>query len=423
MPGPSTLSLWDETSEEADFQSSLTHDVSTDVAIVGGGYTGLSTALHAAERGLDCCVLEARQIGYGGSGRNVGLLNAGLWLPPQDVRAKLGGECGARLVEILGEGPSYVMSLIERHQIRCELTRSGTIHAAHSASGLKDLTRRAEEWARLGAPVRLLSREETGEKIGSAAFHGGLLDARAGTINPMGYARGLARAAKAAGARIHTGVKVTRLVKQPGGWLLETGGGTVRAKSVILATNAYSDDLWPGLNGSFVPISFFQVATAPLGARIASILPERQGIWDTGQIMLSLRRDAGDRLIIGSMGAVIGGAKGLSERWAARQLRRLFPDLGPVEFETSWHGQIAMNADHLPRIHRLDEGLYTPIGYNGRGIAPGTVFGKAMAELLAGGNEADLPMPVTGVVPEAARGLKTGFYQAAFAANQILKSI
>lgn len=418
----SAVSLWDETSEESFQALPMTADVTTDLAIVGGGYTGLSTALHAAEKGLDACVLEAQQIGYGGSGRNVGLVNAGLWLPPQDVRAKLGGERGARLVDLLGDGPSCVMSLIERHQIRCELTRSGTIHAAHSQSGFKDLSRRAEEWTRLGAPVRLLSRQEAAEKIGSSVFHGGLLDARAGTINPMGYVRGLARAARAAGARIHTGVPVTKLVKQPDGWLLETGAGVVRAKAVVLATNAYSDDLWPGLKSSFVPIHYFQVATVPLGARVADILPERQGIWDTGQIMFSLRRDAADRLIIGSMGAVIGGEKGLSERWAARKLKRLFPGLGPVEFEKSWHGQIAMTGDHLPRIHRLDEGLYTPIGYNGRGIAPGTVFGKAMADLIAGGSEADLPMPVTGVKPEAMRGLKAGFYRAAFSANQILKS-
>lgn len=422
MPASSAVSLWDETSEEIFQASPMAADVTTDLAIVGGGYTGLSTALHAAEKGLEACVLEARQIGYGGSGRNVGLVNAGLWLPPQDVRAKLGGERGARLVDLLGDGPNYVMSLIERHQIRCELTRSGTIHAAHSQSGFKDLSRRAEEWTRLGAPVRLLSRQEAAEKIGSSAFYGGLLDARAGTINPMGYVRGLARAAHAAGARIYTGATVTKLVKQADGWLLETGAGVVRAKSVVIATNAYSDDLWPGLKSSFVPIHYFQVATVPLGARVADILPERQGIWDTGQIMFSLRRDMADRLIIGSMGAVIGGEKGLSERWAARKLRRLFPDLGPVEFEKSWHGQIAMTGDHLPRIHRLDEGLYTPIGYNGRGIAPGTVFGKAMADLIAGGSEADLPMPVTGVKPEAMRSLKAGFYQAAFSANQVLKS-
>lgn len=418
-----TLSLWEQTAEEPDLVSPMTADVVTDIAVVGGGFTGLSTALHAAGNGLDVCVLEARQIGYGGSGRNVGLVNAGLWLPPQDVRAHFGEERGARLVEVLGEGPNYVMSLIEKYQIRCELTRTGTIHAAHSPAGFRDLTRRAEEWRRLGAPVSLLSRDAACEKIGSSAFHGGLLDSRAGTINPMGYVRGLARAAKAAGARIHTGVSVTRLSRQADRWLLETASGTVSAKSVVLATNAYTDELWPGLRSSFVPINFFQVATVPLGDRVASILPERQGLWDTGTVMFSLRRDAEDRLIIGSMGSVIGGAKGLSERWAARQLKRLFPDLGPVAFEKSWHGQIAMTADHIPRIHRLAEGLYTPIGYNGRGIAPGTIFGKAVADLLAGGDEADLPLPVTGVQQEAVRGLKAGFYQTVFTANQMLKSI
>jgi L-pipecolate oxidase len=418
-----TLSLWDQTAAEPDLVSPMTADVVTDIAVVGGGFTGLSTALHAAVNGLDVCVLEAEQIGYGGSGRNVGLVNAGLWLPPQDVRAHFGEERGARLVEVLGEGPNYVMSLIEKYQIRCELTRTGTIHAAHSPGGFRDLTRRAEEWRRLGAPVSLLSKDAACEKIGSPAFYGGLLDSRAGTINPMGYVRGLARAAKAAGAQIHTGVRVARLTRQADRWVLETASGTVSAKSVVLATNAYTDELWPGLRSSFVPINFFQVATAPLGDRVASILAERQGLWDTGTVMFSLRRDAEDRLIIGSMGSVIGGAKGLSERWAARLLKRLFPDLGPVVFEKSWHGQIAMTADHIPRIHRLAEGLYTPIGYNGRGIAPGTVFGKAVADLLAGGDEADLPLPVTGVKQEAARGLKAGFYQTVFAANQMLKSI
>ena len=422
MANSSTLSLWDETAAEPDPVSPMTADVVTDIAVVGGGFTGLSTALHAAGNGLDVCVLEAMQIGYGGSGRNVGLVNAGLWLPPQDVRAHFGEERGARLVEVLGEGPNYVMSLIQKYQIRCELTRTGSIHAAHSPGGFRDLTRRAEEWERLGAPVSLLSREAACEKIGSSAFYGGLLDSRAGTINPMGYVRGLARAAKAASARIYTGVPVTKLTRQGDGWLLQTGHGTVTARSVVLATNAYTDELWPGLRESFVPINYFQVATVPLGDRVASILAERQGLWDTGTVMFSLRRDAEDRLIIGSMGSVIGGAKGLSERWAARQLKRLFPDLGPVAFEKSWHGQIAMTADHIPRIHRLAEGLYTPIGYNGRGIAPGTIFGKAVADLLAGGDEADLPLPVTGVKQEAARNLKAGFYQTVFAANQIFKS-
>ncbi len=401
----------------------MEHDITTDVAIVGGGFTGLSTALHAAGTGRECHVLEARHIGFGGSGRNVGLVNAGLWLPPQDVREKLGADRGTKLVKALGDAPEYVFSLIEKHQIRCEANRNGTIHAAHSPKGYEDLARRAEEWHRLGAPVDLLSREKAAEKIGSRGFHGGLLDHRAGTINPMGYVRGLARAARAAGARISTGVTVQKMSRQNDKWILSTDRGTVTANAVVLGTNAYSDDLWPGLKETFTMIHYFQLATTPLGERGEAILREGQGMWDTGAIMFSLRRDAFGRLLIGSMGRVIGGEKGLSQRWALRSLQRLFPDLGPVEIETSWHGQIAMTSDHLPRIHRLAENLYTPIGYNGRGIAPGTMFGKAMAEMLSGGQEQDLPLPITATGAVSGRDLKARLYQAAFTANQFIKSI
>lgn len=417
------ISLWDSTADEADLDSPMEGDVETGVAIVGGGFTGLSTALHAAERGLDCHVLEAQRIGHGGSGRNVGLLNPGVWLPPWDVRARLGEERGAILTKVLGEGPAYAMSLIERHQIRCELTRSGTIHAAHSPRGFRDLERRAEEWQKLGAPVELLSREQAAEKIGSDAYHGGLLDRRAGTINPMGYVRGLARAALSAGARISTGVTARALHRDGERWIVETDRGRVAARAVVLGTNAYTDDLWPGLRRTFTVIHYFQVATAPLGDRGRTVLPERQGLWDTAPFMLAVRRDAFDRLILGSMGRVLGGEGGLSRRWAARSLQRVFPSLGPVEFEKAWFGQIAMTPDHLPRIHRLADGLYTPIGYNGRGIAPGTVFGRAMAELLAGGREEDLPLPVS--EPEADRlaPVRSRLYGLAFAANQIAKSV
>ncbi len=423
MTKSSTISLWDRSAAEADLINPMTGDGVTDLAIVGGGFTGLSTALHAAEKGIDCRVLEAKQIGYGGSGRNVGLVNAGLWLPPQDVRAKLGEKNGAALIKTLGEAPSYVRSLIERHQIRCEATWKGTIHAAHSPKGHEDLARRAEEWRRLAAPVELLSRDEAADLIGSRSFHGGLLDHRAGTINPMGYARGLARAAQGAGAQIHTGVRVQALRREGTDWCLDTDRGRVRAKRVVLGTNAYTDDLWPGLKSTFTKIHFFQLATVPLGDKGKAILRGGQGLWDTGAIMFSLRRDAFGRLIIGSMGTVIGGMDGLSRRWATRMLQRLFPDLGEVPFEHCWHGQIAMTPDHLPRMHRLDEGLYTPIGYNGRGITPGTIFGKAMAELLAGGREEDLPLPVSHPKPVKSAPVMSHVYQTAFTANQVLKCV
>ena len=203
------VSLWDTTAVEAEIDNPLDGDSTCDVAIVGGGFTGLSTALHGAQKGLDCHVLEAKTIGHGGSGRNAGLVNAGLWMPPSEVYEKLGTTTGTRLVATLGDMPEYVFSLIEKHQIRCEATRRGTIHAAHAPSGFENLSQRAEAWQALGAPVDLLDAEETANLTGTRKYVGGLLDHRAGTINPMGYTRGLARAALGAGARISTGVQVT----------------------------------------------------------------------------------------------------------------------------------------------------------------------------------------------------------------------
>ena len=418
------VSLWDITAEEKDYQNTFISDNGTvDVAIVGGGFTGLSTALHCAEKGLSSQVLEAQQIGYGGSGRNCGLVNAALWLPPQDVREQLGETYGPRFISEFGKGPATVFSLIEKHQMRCETTRTGTIHAAHAPAGYRELQGRAAEWERLGEPVELLNRKAVADLIGTDHFHGGLLDHRAGTINPMAYCRGLARAATGAGATISTGVKVTALKKENETWLVETDNGPLKAKSVVLGTNAYTDELWPDLKKIFTIIHYFQLATNPLGPKASHILPGRQGLWDTGKIMFNIRRDSHDRLLVGSMGKVVGNTdKGLSKRWATKQIKRIFPSIGPVEFQQAWHGQIAMTPDHLPRIHELDENLYTAIGYNGRGITTGTVFGRAMAELLTGTNRADLPLPMTDMQTVPSAPLYSRLYQAAFTANQVIKS-
>ena len=418
------ISLWNVSAEEKDYRSTFVTGDKVDVAIVGGGFTGLSTALHSAERGLSAYVLEAEQIGYGGSGRNCGLVNAALWLPPQDVRKQLGKIYGPRFIEQFGKGPEYVFSLIEKHKMRCEATRTGTIHAAHSPAGYQELKGRAEEWKRLGEPVELIERDAVSGMIGTSVFHGGLLDHRAGTINPMGYCRGLARAAMGAGASISTGVRATKLIRNNNEWLVKTDQGELRANAVILGTNAYTDDLWPDLKKVFTMIHYFQLATTPLGKNASHILPGKQGLWDTAPIMFNYRRDAFDRLLIGSMGTIVGDKdKGLSQRWARKQIKRNFPDLGEVDFEEAWYGQIAMTPDHLPRIFELAENLYTPIGYNGRGITTGTVFGKAMAELLTGADIADLPLPVSALTTVPSAPFYKRLYQTAFTANQLIRSV
>ncbi len=417
------ISLWDSSAVEADYKAPFS-DATVDVAIVGGGFTGLSTALHCSEKGLSAHVIEAEQIGFGGSGRNCGLVNAALWLPPQDVREQLGQVYGPRFIKKFGGGPEYVFSLIEKHQIQCEVTRTGTIHAAHGPSGFEELKERHKEWQRLGEPVDLISKDEIKDMIGTDHFHGGLVDHRCGTINPMGYCRGLARAALGAGAQISTGVRATQLKRDGQGWVVETTQGVIKAKYVILGTNAYTDDLWPGLKRIFTLIHYFQLATKPLGPEADFILPEKQGLWDTGKIMFNIRRDKFNRLLLGSMGKIVGTKdKGLSKRWASKQIAKIFPTLGPMEFEEAWHGKIAMTPDHLPRIYELDTNLFTPIGYNGRGITTGTMFGETMAGLLTGVARDELPLPFTDLKTVPSAPIVSRFYQAAFTANKMLNAI
>jgi len=418
------VSIWNTTAVETEPSQNSAVEGQVDVAIVGGGFTGLSTALHCVERGLSCHVLEASQIGFGGSGRNVGLVNAAAWLPPQDVRKILGEDDGDRFISHFSRAPDYVFSLIEKYQIQCNATQTGTFHAADGPVGFADLVSRKAEWDRLGEPVDLLSRDEAESYIGSSAFYGALLDRRAGTINPMGYCRGLARVAIAAGALISIGARAKKLQQETGLWRVITNKGTLMARHVVLGTNAYTDDLWPGLKYSFTKINYFQLATSPLGDRIKHILPQQQGLWDTGKIMFSLRRDDSERLIIGSMGNVMGNQSGgVSHRWAQKKLAHLFPKLGRVDFDEAWQGQIAMTPDHLPHIHKLADNLYSPIGYNGRGITTGTVFGQALADLLTGDSEKKLPVPLLTMRRVGSAPIMSCFYKIAFAANQIIKSL
>ena len=222
--------------------------------VVGAGYTGLSAALRLAEAGCRVAVLEGAAVGFGGSGRNVGLVNAGLWLPPDDVAERLGEEHGERLLDLLGDAPRFVFDLVERHGILCEAERAGTLHCAAGPKGLRDIERRTAQWAARGAPVRLLGAAETTARTGTGAYIGSLFDARAGTVQPLAYARGLARAAIAAGARVFAESPVVgceRVASGGGAWRVFTPSGSVSADWVVVATNAYTAAPWPELRGSW----------------------------------------------------------------------------------------------------------------------------------------------------------------------------
>ena len=404
--------LWAATAPPPPKLTSVEGEARADVAVIGGGYTGLSAALHLAEAGTDTILLEAREIGFGGAGRNVGLVNAGLWLMPDDVVRIVGKAHGERLLEVLGASPDLVFGLIEKHGIECEAVHKGTLHCAHSPAGFRALEQREAQWKRRGAPVTLLGRDEAAKKIGSDSFHGALLDKRAGSIQPLAYAHGLAHAAVGAGARLHVGSPVTGLTRESNGWRLTTPAGHVRARAVILATLGYPDFAFKDREREIIPFNYFQFATAPLPENVRrTILPGGEAAWDTHLILSSFRLDRSGRLLVGSVGQVENMGYALHESWARRTIRKLFPQVGPVPLEYAWNGRIAMTTDHIPRFHLLDKDLVSVTSYNGRGIGPGTVFGKLLAELVQGASPETIPLPVSKPRAILTRNLRGLFYE------------
>ncbi|MFK5926289.1 MAG: FAD-binding oxidoreductase [Desulfuromusa sp.] len=383
-----------------------------DVAVIGGGYTGLSAALHLAESGTNVTLLEAKSIGYGGSGRNVGLVNAGLWLKPDEIIEKMGSEYGEQVLDVLGASPDLVFELINKHEIQCDAIRKGTLHCADSLAGYKVLRQREEQWQRRNAPVTLLSKDVAAPMIGSDVFHGALLDKRAGQIQPLSYAYGLATAAQKAGAKLYVNSPVTSCKRNGDTWQLKTPGGIVAAKWVILATQGYPDYAFKDQKNSMVPFNYFQFATPPLPETIRkTILSGGQPAWDTNLILSSYKLDRDGRLIVGSVGQARHGAYNLHKKWTLRSVKKVFPQIGHIELEHAWDGIIRMTTDNIPKFHILDKGFVTITSYNGRGIGPGTVFGKLLAEYTQTESSENIPLPVTEQEDISTRLLRGLYYE------------
>ncbi|MGQ4880604.1 NAD(P)/FAD-dependent oxidoreductase [Billgrantia sp. LNSP4103-1] len=408
--------LWHDTSPEPGLDlPALEGAQSAEVVVVGGGITGLSTALHLAEAGTAVTLVEAGEVPSGGSGRNVGLVNAGLWIPPDDICKALGEKDGERANAILGAAPAEVFALIERHGIDCEATRSGTLHLAHNAKGEQELARRADQLQQRGAPVELLQDEACWQKVGTQQIRSALLDRRAGTINPAAYTRGLARAAAGAGALLFARSPALGVAREGKEWRVTTPQGSVVAPRLVLATNAYTEEDWNQVREHFFPGHFFQVASTPLSEESAGdILPERQGAWDTRMVLSSMRRDADGRLILGSLGRGDGRPQAYVRCWADRIQRHYFPQLGRIDWECTWTGRIAFTPDHTLRLIEPAPGILGATGYNGRGITTGTVVGKGFARYLTHGDDSLLPLPIRSPRPIQARPLWSSSYEGGF---------
>ncbi|THD60035.1 MAG: FAD-binding oxidoreductase [Bradyrhizobium sp.] len=403
-------SLWAAITPPGPDLPDLTGTVEADVVVIGGGFTGLSTALHLREAGVDVVIVEAMEPGWGASGRNNGQVIPTLSRPdPDDIIAKHGA-AGERFVALLRDSASTLFDLARRYQIQAEQEQTGWIQPVHSPGRIRIAERRVRQWSKFGAAVELLSRDQTRRMLGSEAWFGGFWNRSGGHINPLALSRGLARVVLERGGRIFARSAAVSFRRDNGRWVVTTDKGRVSGRALVVATNAYtgefSKSLLPAMAHEVMPVFSWQMATQPLSeAERSTVIPGRQAMSDTHGELYFARYDARNRLVTG--GAVIGPGNKPERLKAivAARLQRLWPQIGRVEFDYVWNGYVGMTTDFLPRIHRLGPDAYGWTGCNGRAVALSIALGDELSKAVRGFPESDLALPFSEPAPLVAHGL------------------
>ena len=384
---PLEPALWYATAPPAPDTQVLRGTLETDVCIVGAGYTGLSTALHLAERNVDTLVLEAEQIGFGGSGRNAGHCTPTFhFYDFPKIRAMLGEPYATRLIQRQTDAANLVFDLIRRYDIDCEGVQNGYIYAAHAPSLLPKLEAKMAAYNALGKQTQLFDKAETERQTGSPHYYGAWFHPEGGHLNPLAYARGLARAAISRGSRVFTRSPVTAIEAQGGRWRVLTPQGSVVADKVVCGTGAYTSGFWPGLDKTYKILSVAVLATKPLSGNLRrTITPENRTVVETRGDPLIYKYDKDGRLVTSVfVEGRRGGDAAYTKAFTARKLQWVLPQLDGLQWEYYWYGDLDMQPRTIPRLFDLAPGVVASLGYSGRGVPTGTMMGTVLAEWAMG---------------------------------------
>lgn len=381
-------------------QPALTSDVSADVCIIGGGYTGLSAALHLAQSGKQVVLLEAEKIGWGASGRNGGHVGTGQRVGQQTLEKKLGHDKAHQLWDLGLEAANLVRELIDTHQIQCDL-KEGILHVAAKPGDVDYLKEETDHLRdRYGYDqISFIEKADVDQMVGTEKFHAGMLDKGSMHLHPLNYALGLAKAAINAGAQLHEDSRVLDYENKGSHVEVRTAQATVTAKQLVLGCNGYLEKLSPPIASKIIPINNFVLATEPLSDELArSLIRDDVGLQDSLYVINYWKLSGDNRL-------VFGGGENYTKRFprdlkafVRRYMLRVYPQLQDTRIDYAWGGTLAITMNRLPHFGTIDNNIYFAQGYSGHGIPTATFAGKLMAEAIFGDSErfdlmAGLPTP------------------------------
>lgn len=397
-------SVWAAVTPSRSPTEPLAEHIHADAVVIGAGFTGLSTALSLARNGLSVVVLEAAQPGWGASGRNNGQVIPTLTRPnPVDI-VNTHGEAGERFVAMLRDSADLLFGLVSEFNIAAEAEQTGWIQPVHTPGRMKIARTRVEQWARVGAPVELLSDAQVRAMTGGQIWHGGFWNKTGGHINPLALARGLADQVCNHGGRIFCDSAAHQLSHDGQAWQVATAGGHVTAQCLMLATHAYTGaftrTLAPEIAREVIPATSWQLATRPLTERQrALVIPGRHAVSDTHGDLHFMRYDARNRLVTGGALVIKTGGVARIKRRIEKRLQRIFAIDEKFEVEYVWNGLLGMTTNYMPRLHQLGPNGYAWVGCNGRGVALSVALGQQFAQAMRGRALNELALPMTDPKP------------------------
>jgi len=358
----------------------LSGEASADIGIVGAGFSGLSTALHLAERGYSVAVIEANKVGWGASGRNGGQIVNGLNAGLDKIARQYGEDRAAFVGGLVQEGGRTIRRIIADYGIPCDL-KEGNIFTAYTAKHMAEFEAKQALWRKYGMDDHeMLDAQAVKQHVASDVYAGGMYDRSGGHMHPLNLALGEAEAIEDLGGHIYEN---TALVRQEG-TTLHTENGVLRCKTVVLCGNAYLGDTVPALTRRVMPVSTQMVTTEPLGARADALLPTDMCVEDARYILDYFRLSADKRLIFGG-GTVYGGTAPADVRAKLRPaLEKVFPQLKGVALDYAWSGNFALSFTRVPQMGRLEDGVYFAHGYSGHGVTGSHLFGRILADAIHG---------------------------------------